>query len=208
MLFPLARLAKLGWKTVLVSTVAYLAGGAFSAWSWQPEPAKGPKGESPPAGTPTERRGLGTDNPQSECNDPPCFDPGGMPSAEDLPVVLPMLGYVVATLFGVPALLKWFWSVSRGEAAEGQRGWLMFFGPLLVFVGVEVLPHVVSPCALAYLTDRSSLPAICTLSQHGVDIGDQWHALSHGAAGALPMTALLRLALKRWKPEVLGGARR
>jgi hypothetical protein len=39
-----------------------------------------------------------------------------------------------------------------------------------------------------------------------VDINARWHPLSHALIGAIPMTALCGLSLRRWRPEMLRGS--
>lgn len=182
------RLGAWGWRVILVSAFLYLAGAGFSAVTWQPQ-------DQVQSGPPETGQGA--------CPDPPCFDPGGLPRARDLPVVLPLLGFLAAILLGVAGFINWLLSQARRRPEQGQGAWLFFFGPLLVFVGTELLPHLLSPCTVALLGESVEPPAICTRTQNGIDVRDQWHALSHSLTGALPMTGLYWLSLRKWRPEAL-----
>ena len=149
-----------------------------------------------------ERRAAGAPEPYvDECKDPPCFGGGGLPGARDLPATLPFLGYGLAIALGLPSVLAGGWDVLRGRWAPGGRRLLAFVGPVLVVFGTEILPHLVSPCLPAAL-GADWLPPVCERTERGVDVADRWHALDHALVGALPMAALYRLALRRWRPDV------
>ena len=133
---------------------------------------------------------------------PPCFGGGGLPGLSDLPVVLPVLGYGLAIALGLPSVLAGGWDLLRGRWGAGGRRLLAFVGPLLVLVGTEVVPHVISPCLPAEL-GAGWQPGVCERQEHGgLDVGDRWHALDHALVGAVPMAALYWLALRRWRPEL------
>lgn len=180
------RLAGYAWLVLLTAVTLALLGGIIGAVTWQPD------------ANPVPAR-------VDECADPPCFELGGVPGIQDLPVVLPALGYVLAIALGLPSLLTGTGDCIRGRWAVGSRRLLPFIGPVLILVGVEIVPHVVSPCTLAQVLGSDELPGICERAEHGVDIKDRWHALDHALVGALPLAALYRLALRRWHPAVSRG---
>ncbi len=178
------RLARYAWLILLAAVALALLGGIVYAATWQP-------------------RADTVQAPVDECEDPPCFGGGGLPGIRDLPVVIPVLGHLLAIVLGLPSLVAGAWSLLRGRWAAGGRRLLPFVGPVLVFVGMEIVPHMVSPCALAQALGSSTLPGICERTAHGVDIKDRWHALDHALVGALPLAALYWLALRRWHPTVI-----
>lgn len=138
-----------------------------------------------------------------ECLDPPCFGGGGLPSVSDLPWILSMLGYGLAILLGLPSLLAGAWDLLRGHWAVGGWRLLAFVGPVLVFVGIEVLPHLLNPCAIPYAMGNRDLPGFCvTNPEWGADVEDRYHLLDHALVGGLPMAALYWLALRTWRPAV------
>jgi hypothetical protein len=137
-----------------------------------------------------------------ECESPPCFGGGGAPRFADLPVVLPSAGYGISLLFGLPSMLLGGWELFlRRNPRTAARLSLLFLGPLLVFVGTEVIPHLLSPCAPAQF-GLTGTPGICERSSEGIDVTGQWHPLTHALLGALPMMALYWSALRRWRPDI------
>lgn len=176
------RLARLGWWVLVVSVAIAMLGGAVVA-AWNPDTA-------PPAPEATE------------CADPPCFGGGGVPGPEDLAMVVPFLGYGLALLLGVPSALAGGWSLVRGRGPEGLRRLLILLGPLLLIVGMEIVPHVVNPCLAADLAG-DELPRFCERTESGPDAISRLHTLDHALVGALPMVLLYRWALHRWRPDVL-----
>ena len=178
------RLARYGWLVLVAAVAVALIGGVIAAATWQP-------GGAPPP------------PPVAECANPPCFGGGGLPSARDLPLILPLLGYLLAIVLGVPGLLAGAYDLLRGRPVAGSRRLLAFVGPLLVLIGMEIVPHIVNPCALSWLLGHRWLPGICAYNPDwGGDFADRWHALDHALVGALPLAALYTLALRRWRPDV------
>jgi hypothetical protein len=177
------RLARWAWPIVVASVaLALVGGGGIAAWNPATE-------DSEPY--------------VDECANPPCFGGGGLPDARDLPVILPFLGYGLAIVLGLPSLLVGGWDLLRGRWGLGGRRLLAFGGPVLVLVGTEIAPHLVSPCLPAALA-VDWLPPVCErTTAHGVDVAERWHALDHALLGALPMAALYLLALRRWRPDVV-----
>lgn len=137
-----------------------------------------------------------------ECKNPPCFGGGGAPSVRALPTVLPAIGFAIAILLGVPSLLLALADLFQGRVRSAGRLSLLFLGPLLVLIGTEVVPHVLSPCLPAQLGIMAR-PGVCELTPHGVDVKNQWHPLTHALLGAVPMVLLYRLALRRFRPDLV-----
>ena len=139
-----------------------------------------------------------------ECPDPPCFGGGGLPSVSDLPWILSTLGYGLAILLGLPSLLAGAWDLLRARWAAGGRRLLAFVGPVLFFVGTEIVPHLLNPCYFALALAGKRLPEFyCDYSpEGGADLADRWHLLDHTLVGAIPLAALYWLALRRWRPAI------
>ena len=175
------RAARWAWLVLLASVTLALLGAAVVG-AWNPE---------------TEVPEPSVD----ECVDPPCFGGDGLPGARDLPATLPFLGYGLAIVLGLPSVVAGGWDLLRGRWAAGGRRLLAFVGPLLVVVGTEIVPHVVSPCLPAVL-GADWLPPVCERTEQGIDVAGRGHPLDHALVGALPMAALYRLALRRWRPDV------
>ena len=176
------RLARWAWPVLLASVALALVGGAVVG-AWNPATA---------APEPYV----------DECADPPCFGGGGLPGLRDLPATLPFLGYGLAIALGLPSVLAGGWDLLRGRGAAGGRRLLAFVGPVLVVVGTEIVPHLLSPCLPAEL-GADWVPGVCERHPvQGWDIEERWHALDHALVGALPMAALYQLALRRWRPDV------
>lgn len=173
------RLARYSWLVLLGAIGLALVGGAIYAATWEPR-----GGEVGPG--------------QEACVDPPCFDPGGLPSARELPVVIPTLGYLLAVVLGLPSLPAGIWDTLRGRWAAGGGRLLIFVGPVLFLIGTEIVPHVLSPCLLEAALGPNTLAGIC----QGFELADRWHALHHTLVGAVPMAALYLLALRRWRPQI------
>lgn len=178
------RLGRYAWLVLLAATVVALIGGIISATTEGSNPAV-PKANV------------------DECVNPPCFGVGGMPSFRDLPVVVPILGYLLAIVLALPSLFAGGWDLRRGRWASGGRRLLAGVGPVLFLAGTEILPHLLSPCLPATL-GADWLPPICERTAAGVDIRDRWHALDYALVGALPLTALYWLARRRWHPDLMG----
>lgn len=70
---------------------------------------------------------------------------------------------------------------------------LLFVGPVVVFITIEVFPHLLNPCLV------SGSMSICDRTADGVDVHDRWHLLHHTLLGALPMIALCRMTLQRYE---------
>ncbi len=178
------RLARYAWVILLVSIALALIGGAVSTVAWQPS--------SSDAQTQVDA-----------CESPPCFGGDGLPGAQDAPWMISMLGYGLAILLGVPSLLAGSWDVLRGRTVAAARRVLVFVGPLLVFILIEILPHLLNPCTIPYELGSRNLLGICeTNPEWGADVASWFHLLDHALVGALPLTVLYWLALRRWRPDV------
>ncbi len=184
------RLARYGWVVLLAAVVAALVGGMVSAATWEP-PA--PDAEVAVPG-------------RDACPDPPCFDVGGegLPGLRDLLMTIPILGYLLAVVLGLPSLLAGVWDALRGRWAAGGRRLLAFVGPTLLFVGTEIVPHLLNPCFWALTLGGVRLPELyCAYSpEWGADVTDRWHLLDHALVGALPLAALYWWALRRWRLDI------
>ncbi|MDQ4077291.1 MAG: hypothetical protein M3220_13715 [Chloroflexota bacterium] len=179
------RLAQYAWLILLVAVALAMVGGVTSAAIWQPSVDYVPA--------------------EMECENPPCFGGGGMPSLRDLPIVIPVLGYLLAIVLGLPSLLASIWDLLRGHWAAGGRRLLTFAGPVLFFVGTEIIPHLVNPCYFAWTLAGQRLPEFyCAYSpEWGADFAARWHLLAHTLIGAIPMAVLYWLALRKWRPSIL-----
>lgn len=172
------RLARYGWRVVVVAVGLAIVGGVFYAATWKP-------GRAPA--------------PLEECANPPCFGGGGLPSPRDLPVVVPVMGYGLAILLGMASGIAGALSRQGGRPRRAVRSLLPLIGALLILIGTEIVPHVLSPCLVTET-------GICELTSEGVDVRDRWHPLDHALVGALPMAGLYWIALRRWRPDLLGEA--
>lgn len=176
------RLARYGWLVLVAAVAVALIGGVIAVATWQP-------GGAPP--------------PVDEYLDPPCFGGGGLPSARDLPLILPLLGYLLAIVLGLPGLLAGACDLLCGRPAAGSRRLLPFVGPVLVLTGMEIVPHIVNPCALSWLLGHRWLPGLCAYNPDwGGDFAARWHALGHALVGGLPLAALYTRALRHWHPAL------
>lgn len=118
---------------------------------------------------------------------------------------IPMLGFLVAIVLGMPALFLAGSAFRRRDHRKGGRNLLLFFGPVFVLVGMEVVPHILSPCVLSENLQRE----VCERTSYNqgfggrgeviedVDVKDRFHLLQHSLMGAVPMTAAYALALRR-----------
>ncbi|MDP8924911.1 MAG: hypothetical protein M3O34_18840 [Chloroflexota bacterium] len=179
------RLAGYAWLIPLVAVALALVGGAVYAATWEPRPAEAQ---------------VAVD----ECPDPPCFEGGGMPGLRDLPMTVSILGYLLAIALGLPSLLAGLWDVLRGRWPMGGRRLLALVGPVLFFVGTEVILHLLNPCYFALALAGQQLPEFyCEYSPvWGADLADHWHLLDHTLVGALPLATAYTWILRRWHPTV------
>ena len=119
-------------------------------------------------------------------------------------MIVPLLAYLLAILLGLPSLLAGAWDFLRARWGAGGRRVLAFVGPVLFFVGTEIVPHLLNPCLLALEFAGKRLPEFyCAYSpEWGADLTDRWHVLEHTLLGAVPMAALYWLALRWWRPDI------
>ncbi len=143
------------------------------------------------------------DAPADACPDPPCFglDLGGASPLSVLPLIAHVVLLGVALLLGGLSLLFALATAVRG------RGRTMLFaaviaaaGPVLVFVGGNIVPHVLNPCALPDLAGAEP-PGFCARSSEGADVPDAWHGLYHAAVGYLPLSLVFAWGWKRWTSQ-------
>ncbi len=181
---PSDRLARYALLILLGSVAIALVGGTVYAATWEPRTVAVPGRDA--------------------CPDPPCFGGGGLPGVRDLPTVVSTLGYLLVILLGLPSLLAGAWDYLRGRWAAGGRRLLAFVGPVLFFLGTELVPHLFNPCYFALEFAGKQLPEFyCEYSpEGGADLADRWHLLDHTLVGALPLAALYWLALRRWRPAI------
>jgi hypothetical protein len=109
-----------------------------------------------------------------------------------------MMGYGLAILLGMASGIAGV--RSRQGPRRAIRSLPPFIGPLLILIGTEIVPHVLSPCLVTETR-------ICELTSEGADVRDRWHPLDHALVGALPMASLYWITLRRWRPDLLGEAK-
>ena len=174
-----AFLVALGLRVVsAVAAFGVLAGLVGSAL-WEP-------------GTPADPTPAG-----DVCTDPPC-PPESLPGVRDLPLLVAPLGFLLAALLGGSALLLSL--LSEGRWRRRRRALLPVFGPVVVLVAMEVVPHLVNPCLVAGAL--GDLPAGCARTVHGVDVHDRWHARHHAVVGGVPAALGYAALLRRRRPEL------
>lgn len=131
--------------------------------------------------------------------------PSGIDRVADLPVVPTVLVLVALGLAVVAAGMVLSESRARPVVLTCL---LLVAGPLLVLVGAEVVPHVVTPCR------AGEVPGVCEADgQGGFDFPRTVHPFGHALLGWVPLTILYVWTLRRWWPEVVprwvpGGDRR
>lgn len=121
--------------------------------------------------------------------------PSGVARVADLPLVPTVLVLVALLLAVVAAGMVLADSRTRPVVA---RCALLVAGPVLVLVGAEVVPHVVTPCW------AGEVPAVCEADgDGGFDYPRTVHPFGHALLGWLPLTILYVWALRRWWPGVV-----
>lgn len=86
------------------------------------------------------------------------------------------LGMLFVWILSLPGLLTGIWYGLRRRWSQAMPWFLVFFGPVLVFVvGDGLTPHLEIP----------------------------WHQLVHTLLGALPLAVLYTLALRKWNPTIV-----
>lgn len=178
------RIERLGRWTiiiVLLATVMAVMGGIISAVIWSP----GPEQEDP------------APNP---CPSPPCFGgPYGPLTLADMPQLVPMALLGAAALLGFLTLLLTLITPRTRNRRGLMLGALAAAGPLVVFIGGEALPHVLSPCVPANLWGAEP-PGFCEHAPEGWDLPGRWHLLYHAVIGFLPLSLILA-----WRGKVSTG---
>ncbi len=139
------RLARVGWRSQpVVVALAFVGGIVTAAWNPATADSSGPS--------------------SGACESPPCFTVG-TPAPSDLLVIVPTVGYLLVVLMGSPSLLIGARDIFGGRRDVGGRRLLVLFGPLVVFIGMELVPHALSPCLLAS-AESNPLPALCEPMEH------------------------------------------
>ncbi len=86
------------------------------------------------------------------------------------------LGMLFVWILSLPGLLTGIWYAVRRRWSQATPWFLVFFGPVLVFVlGDGLTPHLEIP----------------------------WHQLVHTLFGALPLAVLYGFALHKWNPAIV-----
>ena len=91
------------------------------------------------------------------CVEPPC-GPESLPPPEQLPIVVPFLVLGVASLLGVALLITAVMRPARTESHAAVSGLLLAVAPVLVLVGGELVPHVVTPCWFGEISGSANGP--------------------------------------------------
>lgn len=131
--------------------------------------------------------------------------PSGVDRVADLPVVPTVLVVVALALAVVAAAMVLSEARTRPVVLTCA---LLVAGPVVVLVGAEVVPHVVTPCW------AGEVPAVCESDgRGGFDFPRTVHPFGHALLGWVPLTILHVWTLRRWWPEVVprwvpGGDRR
>lgn len=171
------RLAHASVFALLAATVLQVIVHALYALGWLPTPD--------------------VDFEESPCVQEPCA-PESLPPPELLPIVAPFLLLGLASLLGVALLVAAVFRLGGTPRRALRSGFLLTAAPVLVLVGGELLPHVITPCWFGEIS------GLCERSEaHGVDWHDRIHLLAHGVVGWIPSTVLVGGAVARWRPEVL-----
>ena len=177
------RLARYAWLVLLTSVGIALIGGGIVAFGWQPSDATGQVVE--------------------ECTNPPCFGGGGMPSVQDLPWVVSMMGYGLAVLLGLPSLVAALSDIVSRRMLTGVWRLLTSVGLMLFAIGTEIVPHLLNPCFLALEWGGRRFPGMCEYAEWGADFAGRWHLLNHTLVGAIPFATIYWLTLRGHRPEIV-----
>ena len=180
---------RLGRSLVVVLVV----GAIVATVSGSVQALAGPDSTAPP---PVDRPTV------EECPNPPCL-PESWPDLASLPTAAPTMIAGLALLLGLFVLGVTLIKTRHGDARHrAGTGLLMAAVPVLVLVGSELVPHLVTPCWV-------ELPGMCIRTEeHGVEYVDHLHLLGHAVFGWVPLTALAWWLVGRWRPELLPGLRR
>lgn len=177
------RLGRWTIIVVLVAAVSAVVGGIVEAAIWHPG---------------REQKDLAGD----PCVNPPCFGGGNEPlTLAQMPVVLPMVLLGAAALLGALTLLVTLATPKTRNRRDLILAILTALGPLVIFIGAEILPHLLSPCVPANLWGAEP-PGICEQTPYGWELPGQWHLLDHALVGFLPLSLLVA-----WRWQVSAGRR-
>ena len=121
--------------------------------------------------------------------------PTGVDRVTDLPVI-PTVLVVLALLLAVTSAAMVLADSRRRPVV--LRCTLLVAGPLLVLVGAEVVPHLVTPCW------AGEVPAFCEADgQGGFDYPRTVHPFGHALLGWMPLALLHVWTLRHSWPEVV-----
>jgi hypothetical protein len=121
--------------------------------------------------------------------------PSGVEQVADLPVAPTVLVVVALVLAATSAAMVLTESQARPVVL---RCGLLVAGPLVVLVGAQLVPHVVTPCW------AGEVPSLCEPDGNGgLDYPDTVHPFGHALLGWVPLTLLYVWTLRRWWPEVV-----
>jgi len=140
---------------------------------------------------------------------------GSRPVATIL-IVGGLAAFLAAVVLGVPAAVARVRAIFKPNT--GRKGALIFFfGPLLVLIGMELVPHLLNPCGLPNALEKPFTSSICERTSYrggfqgkgavetAVDVKDRWHPLAHGLLGAVPLLVVdarvVRRRQARLEPE-------
>jgi len=109
------------------------------------------------------------------------------------------LAYFLAVLLGVPGLLVGIQDGFRGQWVQAGRV-LAFVGPLVIFLGVLGLSHLLIPCQTdpPVWPPNTFTPWLCTAG----GIKGQFHLLHHTLTMGVILLVLYWFALRKWYPSV------
>jgi hypothetical protein len=176
-------LVALGLRLVLAAALLGVLVGIAESVLWEP-------------GRPADRAPVA-----DVCVDPPCL-PESLPDLRHLPLLVPPLGYLLAALLGVSALLV---SLLSERRLRSRRRLLPVLGPVVILIVMEVAPHLVNPCLVAGALG-DNLPSGCSRTVHGIDVHDRWHALHHAVVGGLPAALGYAALLRSRRPELFASS--
>ncbi len=163
------RLARGSVAVLLVGVVVSVIVGALTVPGWLPE--------DPPDRVPYV----------DPCPDPPCFGGGPALSLEDVPQFAHLLVFGLAlVLSGLASATGLVAAVRRGGIRSFGLGLAAAAGTLLVFIGGEIVPHVLNPCFIPEWLGAPP-PGLCETGPSGSDVAENWHLLDHALVGFLPL---------------------
>ena len=112
---------------------------------------------------------------------------------------LPVLGYVLAVVLGVPSLLA---AIQDPSKRVGRL--LAFVGPFIILVGFAGVSHALDPCVTGLWDASSRLGSqpLCERFGGELNIHTRFHLLHHALVPTVVLVPLYWLALGRLHPPV------